>query len=125
MVVDLTPTWTGLVLVLAEIYASKHDRGAQEELVRMAGIADSYVAITKANEPKEIVVDEEKKTMWISRDPYEFEIITDEYYQKLLKFDQEGYWSIKRTQKEFDDYAAARKTYRDFRTHAMLDAGII
>jgi len=65
------------------------------------------------------------RTFWIYNDPYEFEIISDEYYKTLSVFESVGYSSIQRTQEEFDAYVAARKIYRDFRTHAMLDAGII
>ena len=125
MVIDITPTWSSLVLVLADIYALNHDRGAQEELVRMAGIADSYVAITKANEPKEIVVDEEKKTFYVWQDPFEFEIITGEYFEMLPKSELGGYYPIQRTQKEFDEFLEAKRVYREFRSHAVLEAGIV
>lgn len=53
--IDMTPSWAG---VLPIYLMALHDgsleaqRGAREELTRMAGLADAYVAIQKAEQGK-------------------------------------------------------------------------
>lgn len=49
--VDLTPTWAGMLPALLAAYRDgtpKGQRIAYEELTRMAGIADAYIASQKA-----------------------------------------------------------------------------
>jgi len=73
-----------------------------------------------------MVVEEEKKTFWVWKDPYEFEIITDELYQSFPNDEwPKGYVKVQCTQGRFDAYVAARKVYRDFRSSMMLEAGIL
>lgn len=49
--IDLTPTWEGIVIQLAEVYSNadtlKSRRFAEDELLRMARLADSYVKLRK------------------------------------------------------------------------------
>ena len=48
--IDLTPSWEGLVLVMAEVWVNSRSQGAKVELMRMARIADEYVALRKKEE---------------------------------------------------------------------------
>lgn len=52
--IDMTPTWQSLVLTMARLYVDgdsfESRRIAQEELTRMARIADEYVAEKKKME---------------------------------------------------------------------------
>ncbi len=48
--IDLTPTWSGLLPALVELYAKGEPNG-RTELERMARIADAYLEHTKANKP--------------------------------------------------------------------------
>jgi len=61
-------------------------------------------------------------TFYVWNDPFEFEIVTKEYYDSLDKDWQSGFVPIQRTQEEFDAFLSAKKIYREFRSHAVLDA---
>ena len=52
--IDLTPSWEGIVLVLAEIWVNSRSQDAKIELVRMARIADEYVALRKEKKEKAV-----------------------------------------------------------------------
>lgn len=45
--IDITPTWSDLVLIMAQLWAENKDPQLRDELLRMASIADLYVAEQK------------------------------------------------------------------------------
>jgi hypothetical protein len=48
--IDLTPTWRGILPALLAIYESGDRQTAIDEMVRMANLADKYVAFVKGEE---------------------------------------------------------------------------
>lgn len=50
--VDLTPTWREVLPALLAIFESGDRRTAIDELTKMAGAADRYVALVKADRIK-------------------------------------------------------------------------
>lgn len=49
--VDLTPSWSGILPLLLELYSNGGDSGdmAYEEMQKMARVADAHVALNKEN----------------------------------------------------------------------------
>ncbi len=50
--VDLTPTWREILPALLAIFESGDRRTAIDELTKMAGAADRYIALAKADRIK-------------------------------------------------------------------------
>jgi hypothetical protein len=51
--IDLTPSWKSIVLLLARLYYDG-DKFAEQELLKMARIADSYVDLFKNQKGTEL-----------------------------------------------------------------------
>ncbi len=50
--VDLTPTWRGILPALLAIYEHGDRQTALDELAKMAGAADRYISLVKADRIK-------------------------------------------------------------------------
>ena len=50
--IDLTPTWRGILPALLAIYDHGDRQTALDELAKMAGAADRYISLVKADRIK-------------------------------------------------------------------------